>query len=126
TAEGERSGPLTARFEGDRAPEPRTRTATTATGPISFRMALDPDNRGLRLRRMSDQQQSYQNVQVRIDGEPAGQWLQPRGNEHHRWLEDNFDVPARLTAGKDQVRVELVPVDGAPAWSAASYTAFSR
>ena len=126
TAEGEQSGPLTARFEGDRAPEQRTRTATTATGPVSFRMALDPDNRGLRLRRMSDQQQAYQNVQVRIDGEPAGQWLQPLGNEHHRWLEDNFDVPARLTAGKDQVRVELVPVDGAPAWSAASYTAFSR
>ncbi|GAB2733062.1 hypothetical protein GCM10027174_02050 [Salinifilum aidingensis] len=126
TAEGERSAPLTARFEGGRAPEPRTRTATTATGPVSFRVALDPDNRGLRLRRMSDQQQAYQQVRVRVDGEPAGTWMQPRGNEHHRWLQDHFDVPARLTAGKDHVRVELAPVDGAPGWSAASYTALSR
>ncbi|WP_277675571.1 glycoside hydrolase family 172 protein [Saccharopolyspora rectivirgula] len=125
-AEGESAEEVTSTFEGGRSPEPMTRTTTKATGPISFSASVDPENQGIRLVRVGDQAESYQAVDVRIDGRPAGRWLQPLGNPHHRWLEDSFDVPAELTAGKQSVRVELVPVAGAPAWNASSYRVLSR
>lgn len=125
-AEGEHLRGLRATFEGNRTPEEITRETSTASGPISFDVDVDEDNSGVRLRRLSDQQQAYQQADVRIDGEPAGRWLQPLGNGFHRWLEDTFDVPPELTQGKDSVRVELFPVNSAPDWSAAKYTAISR
>src|SRR5699024_8744289 len=91
-AANEHTEPLTATFEGEAAPDEHTRDNATANGPISFRVSLDGNNAGLRLRRMSDQLRSYQQADVRIDGEPAGRWMQPLGNEHHRWLQDVFDV----------------------------------
>ncbi|MBE9375642.1 DUF2961 domain-containing protein [Saccharopolyspora sp. HNM0983] len=124
-AEGESSAPLESTFEGDRRP-PEQRESTTATGPVTFRAAVDADNDGMRVRRLGDQEQAYQAVDVRIDGQPAGRWSQPLGNPFHRWLEDDFDVPAELTRGKSEVQVELVPVADAPPWAAAHYRVFSH
>ena len=61
-----------------------------------------------------------------MDGQPAGTWMQPLGNGTSRWLQDSFDLPPALTQGKDSVQVELVPVGGAPAWTAARYTVFGH
>ena len=61
-----------------------------------------------------------------MDGQDAGVWKQPNGNEQHRWLEDTFELPPALTQGKDSVHVELLPVEGAPPWAAAHYTVFSH
>ncbi|CAM00278.1 glycoside hydrolase family 172 protein [Saccharopolyspora erythraea] len=125
-AQGEAVASLNATYEGGRNPSPMTRATTTATGPISFDVAVDANGEGVRLRRLGDQQNAYQAVDVRIDGQPAGRWLQPLGNPHHRWLEDEFDVAPGLTDGKQSVRVELFPVQGAPAWSASKYSVYSR
>lgn len=124
-AGGESSAALESTFEGDRQP-PEKRESTEATGPVSFRAEVHEDNDGVRLRRLGDQEQAYQAVDVRIDGQPAGRWSQPLGNPFHRWLEDDFDVPAELTRGKSEVHVELVPVTEAPPWAAAHYRVFAH
>ncbi|WP_438386994.1 glycoside hydrolase family 172 protein [Actinopolyspora saharensis] len=125
-ATGETTEQLTATFEGGRNPGPHTRSTTSTTGEIGFRLRIDPNNSGVRLRRMSDQFHGGQRAVVRVDGRPAGTWAQPLGNESHRWLEDGFDVPPELTRGKSSIRIELTPVEDAPPWSAVRYSAFSR
>jgi hypothetical protein len=125
-AGGEHVAPLNSTFEGGQNPAPFTRDTTTATGPVSFQANIGNGNAGARLRRLSDQAEAYQQVEVRVDGQPAGIWMQPLGNGSHRWLEDTFELPAALTAGKGSVRIELIPVQGAPAWSASRYTVFGH
>jgi hypothetical protein len=124
-ASGETVQPLSSQFEGQQNPAPFTRDTTTATGPVSFDVSVPDTHNGVRLRRLNDQAASYQQVEVRVDGQPAGRWVQPLGNATHRWLEDSFDLPPELTRGKAKVRVELVPVQDAPPWSSSRYTVFS-
>ena len=121
------------------APRPAHRAASRATtttsrstgqvrattGPVRFRLAVDPANQGVRLRRHGDQAGGYQQAAVSVDGRPAGVWLQPLGNDRQRWLADEFVLPAALTAGRSTVTVQLTPAAGAPAWTAARYQADS-
>ncbi|WP_245617489.1 glycoside hydrolase family 172 protein [Amycolatopsis taiwanensis] len=125
-ATGETTAPLTSTFEGKNDRTPVTMTTASSTGPVQFTARVDQANQGLRLRRISDQASSYQRANVYIDGERVGEWLQPLGNTHSRWLEDAFDVPASATRGKSTVTVRLEPVAGAPAWSAARYAVLSQ
>lgn len=126
TAQGEQVEQLESAFEGSRDPEPFVRDTTTATGRISFDVRVGADNQGVRLRRLSDQVASYQQADVFVDGESAGRWTQPLGNQTFRWLEDTFELPASLTSGKERVHVELAPVPGSPPWSSSRYTAFAH
>jgi Protein of unknown function (DUF2961) len=93
----------------------------TAQAPITFDVAIGPDNRGVLLRRTSDQATGYQSAQVAIDGVRAGIWLQPRSNTFHRWLDDTYLVPESLTAGKGHITVTLTPIPDAPPWTASHY-----
>ncbi|SFT84616.1 Protein of unknown function [Actinopolyspora lacussalsi subsp. righensis] len=122
---GESRRELTATFEGRRDPGPYRYTTTSTTGEIGFRVRIDPDNSGVRLRRLADQRSSHQRVRVLVNGRDAGIWSQPLGNSAHRWLEDGFDIPAELTRDRNTLRVRLLPADDAPPWSAVRYTAFS-
>jgi hypothetical protein len=88
---------------------------------ITFHILVSPDNHGILLRRTSDQVAGYQSAAVAIDGTPAGIWLQPRSNGAHRWLDDTYLVPDRLTAGKNLVTVSLTPTPDTPAWTASRY-----
>ncbi|MBA8822898.1 hypothetical protein FHX42_000227 [Saccharopolyspora lacisalsi] len=125
-AGGEKVETLTSTFVGLRDPEPLTRETTTASGRVGFEVDISESNNGVRLRRLSDQAQSHQKVRVRVDGKTVGTWLQPLGNRSHRWLQDGFDIPPAMTAGKSSIRVELVPVGNGPDWSASRYTVFSH
>ena len=69
----------------------------------------------------SDQAAGYQSVNVAVDDVPAGNWLQPRSNTFHRWLDDTYLVPEFLTAGKTRITITLVRIPGAPAWTASRY-----
>ncbi|HWF71619.1 MAG TPA: glycoside hydrolase family 172 protein [Mycobacterium sp.] len=89
--------------------------------PITFHVLISPDNHGILLRRTSDQAIGYQAAQVAIDGTPVGIWLEPRSNNSHRWLDDTYLVPDRLTAGKNLVTVSLIPTPDTPAWTATRY-----
>jgi hypothetical protein len=80
-------------------------------GPMSLRLRIPADNRGIILRRLQDQQSSVP-VTVTIDGRPAGVWQGGafQGNPLKRWLESDFAVPARLTTGKSAITVTLRPL----------------
>lgn len=118
--------PLTSRFEGDFTGAPELTADTRATGePVTFTLDVHPRNRGVELRRLSDQQDPWQRAEVSVDGERLPDWSQPLGNADRRWLEDVYQLPADATAGKQRITVTLTPADGAPAWSAARYEALS-
>jgi Protein of unknown function (DUF2961) len=88
---------------------------------ITFHVLVSPDNHGILLRRTSDQAAGFQSADVAIDGIPAGTWLEPRSNNSHRWLDDTFLVPDRLTAGKNLVTVTLTPTPDTVPWTASRY-----
>lgn len=112
---------LTSVFEGDSDDVEVTDQVASTTGPLTFTMDVDPANRGARLVRTADQLEGYQEAEVYVDGEKMGTWLAPLANEHQRWYEDAFTLPRAVVEGKDSVTIELRPVDGAPAWTAARY-----
>ncbi|HEX2131660.1 MAG TPA: glycoside hydrolase family 172 protein, partial [Actinophytocola sp.] len=125
-ADGETSAALTSTFEGVGDTTPVTREVTSATGRVSFELEVSRSNDGVRLLRLGDQGEAYQRATVYVDDRRVGEWLQPLGNQHSRWLEDSFELPASATSGKDTVTVRIEPADDAPAWSAARYRALSR
>ncbi|MEV0729359.1 DUF2961 domain-containing protein [Polymorphospora sp. NPDC050346] len=117
--------PLTATFEGDDDNVGVDGQVRAGTAAISFRLAVDPANQGVRLRRTGDQRVAGQQAAVAVDGVPVGVWLQATGNTFQRWLTDEFPLPASVTAGKSTVTVTLTPAAGQPAWTASRYTAHS-
>lgn len=125
-AAGETRAALTSTFEGRTDTVPVTRDVTAATGEVSFTLSVAKDNRGVRLLRLGDQNAAYQRAKVLVNGKAVGEWRQPLGNTHSRWLEDSFELPASATGGRTTVTVTLQPVPGSPAWSAATYRALSR
>jgi hypothetical protein len=116
---------LTTVYEGDDDNVPVSGVARATSAAVGFRLAIDPANQGVRLRRTGDQSSAYQSVTVSVDGAAAGTWVQPLGNGLQRWLVDEFNLPAALTAGKSAITVSLTPTSGSPAWTAARYTALS-
>jgi Protein of unknown function (DUF2961) len=112
---------LTSTFEGTNIP--LTANVRPTTTPVTFRLAVDPANRGVTLLRTSDQNTAYQRARVSVNGRALPDWLQPLGNTTHRWLDDAYQVPASVTAGRRWITVTLSP-EG-PAWSAAAYQAWS-
>lgn len=117
---------LTSTFEGDDDIVPMTATVSSATEAVTFDVDVDRGNGGVRLRRLSDQAEAGQAVTVTVDGVEVGEWRQPLGNTHSRWLHDEFELPPSVTAGKSSLSVSLTPVEGAPAWTAASYDVLSH
>lgn len=114
---------LAGQYEGNDDTRPIIGLVRATGAAITFDVAIAPDNRGLMLRRTSDQTTGYQAAGVAIDGTPAGIWLQPRSNPFHRWLDDTYLVPGALTAGKDRLTVALTPLPGTPPWTASRYHA---
>jgi hypothetical protein len=112
---------LVSQYEGSDDTRPVIGLVRAASAAITFDVAIDPGNRGILLRRTSDQATGYQAAEVAIDGTPAGIWLQPRSNTVHRWLDDTYLMPESLTAGKDRITVALTPIPGAPPWTASRY-----
>lgn len=101
-------GPITASPEGDDLDVAIVDTGRTHSGgAITFTVAVDPRNRGVRLRRRLDQGSPRQTAAVFIDGAHVGSWYHPDHNEHLRWFDSDFDIHPRFTVGKDKLRVRL-------------------
>jgi D-arabinan exo alpha-(1,3)/(1,5)-arabinofuranosidase (non-reducing end) len=114
---------LTSTYEGNNgAPLPLTDDLRTDPSAVTFDVAVDRDNRGVVLRRTSDQAQAGQQATVAVDGRAVGTWLERLGNTEHRWLDDSFVLPASATLGRKKITITLHPAAGAPAWTAARYT----
>lgn len=118
---------LTSTYEGNNAvPEPVTHTLRATGTPLTFRLAVNKHNQGVLVRRMSDQAIPGQSATVTVNGRPAGTWSEPLNNTDHRWLDDTFQLPAALTAGKRSITIGLAPTAGSPPWTAARYTSLSQ
>lgn len=127
TSAGTPTGPVTTRPEGGHWLEPSTATGRVHRGgEIAFNMAIDPDNRGIRLRRRLDQQFPRQKVQVFIDGVDAGGWYHAGQNDLLRWVDDDIDLDRTLTAGKQTLAVRLVVAPDSGPFTDFRYQAFSR
>ncbi|GAA1525115.1 DUF2961 domain-containing protein [Kribbella lupini] len=112
---------LTSVYEGDHDDTVLTDQVRSTTAPVKFDVKIDPVNRGVTVRRTSDQNVAWQSVKVLVNGKDAGTWLQALGNDRQRWLDDNYQLPASLTFGRTKLSIELRPTAGAPAWTAAAY-----
>jgi len=79
-----------------------------AGGEITFTIAIDPNNEGVRLRRRLDQASPRQTADVYVDGAYAGRWYHGYHNEHLRWFDSDFDIHPDHTRGKDSLKLKLV------------------
>ena len=77
-------------------------------GQITFQVAVDADNGGVRLRRRIDQAELGQKAEVYIDGEYAGTWYHGCLNPHLRWYDTDFDIHPDFTKGRAKLDVKLV------------------
>ena len=128
---GDTTSSLSSGFPGEFNDIPVTLGLDTASSAINFRLTIDPANNGVRLTRVSDQNQSYQTANVYINGTYAGQWIEPWSNPDSRWLHDVFDVSGNLTRDRNTINVQIVPLVGltsttnTPFWTAANYQVLS-
>ncbi|KAI9024717.1 hypothetical protein DFJ74DRAFT_705455 [Hyaloraphidium curvatum] len=74
---------------------------------IEFRVAIDPANRGVVIRRTLDYYHIDQHAQVWIDGVRAPDWLTLGCNRKLRWREEDYRVEPRFSAGKSRLDVRL-------------------
>ncbi|KLO36489.1 hypothetical protein ABW17_22740 [Mycobacterium nebraskense] len=112
---------LVSAYEGNEDTRPVIGSVRVTNAAITFHVETDPDNRGILLRRTSDQGDGFQSADVAVDGVPVGNWLQPRGNTFHRWLDDTYLLPQSLTAGKAQLTITVTPAPDSPPWTASRY-----
>jgi len=100
---------LTGRLESDmRAVELCETGYKTEKGNVSFKVAVDPQNRGVILRRLYDQSVSNANARVYADGELCGIWNCCNINTYFPYTDSDFHIPARYTQGKEilEIRIE--------------------
>ena len=96
----------------------------------SFRVNISSQNEGVRLRRLSDQNDARQAARVFVDGEEVTErlWYVADSNPYKRWLEDDFEIPAKYTKGKKSLNIRIVPVsmskEGKNTWNEAEYQVF--
>lgn len=113
-----------------------TATGTALTDAASFTLRLDPRNVGAFLRRTFDACVGNQRANIYLDNTFAGTWYNAGvsssvGVDGHRrcWRDEDFPLPASLTAGKSSVSVRVVflhttdPRDSA--WTAFAYSMYS-
>ena len=113
-----------------------TATGTILTGAASFTMQLDPRNVGAFLRRTFDDCIGNQGANIYLDSSFAGTWYDAGASNgvgvdgHQRcWRDEDFPLPASLTAGKSSVNVCIVflpttnPQNGD--WTAFRYSMYS-
>jgi len=120
---------LEAYYEGDDDHRLIRDTGHETEGSSEFIASIRPDNRGIRLRRRSDQMTGRQRANVYVDGVLVKErsWYYADRNPYKRWLEDEFDVPAAYTSGKSEVaiRLEYVQAGETRAWNEFYYWIYS-
>jgi len=111
---GRLTGPVDARPEGrNHLLTFRGEGRVHGEGAISFTVAVDPGNRGVRLRRRLDQESGRQTADVYVNGRLAGTWYHADQNEHLRWFDSDFDIHPLFTSGEESLAITLkVRTDG--------------
>jgi len=120
----------TASYEGNYT-EPIEDSGRWTEGESTFRVRIDPDNDGVRLRKRINHLVYHQSVDVFVDGKPVGVWFE-QGSQYHlfqekkesrdyqpagyrpdwnvidkRFRDTEFEIPASLTAGKSELTLRM-------------------
>ncbi len=100
---------LTAKYEGDYVYTNISDKGLyhKGAGNISFNIAIDPNNSGIKIRRRSDQSVPLQKAKVYIDGKYAGTWYDPQSNDILRWYDSEFEIHPMFTKGKEDLQIML-------------------
>lgn len=101
------TGEVTSFYEGDHDDVEITDFGDAIRGSCSFRMEIDPDNRGVLLRRRLEQYNGRQQAEVYVDDQFAGTWYDLVSNQDKRWADSDMLLPASLTAGKASIQIRL-------------------
>jgi len=77
-----------------------------------FTVRLDPSNHGVRLTRRTDKENNQQLARVYVDGRLVTErpWYSvdfERTFRNIRWFDSDFEIPARYTLGKRQIKVRI-------------------
>ncbi|MHB1462391.1 MAG: DUF2961 domain-containing protein [Armatimonadota bacterium] len=122
-------GHLSESYEGERDQDIIKDQGVGFTDQSSFTVTISPQNEGVLLRRRSDQEQGRQRAQVYIDSELVKErdWYYADQNMFHRWVDDEFQVPASYTKGKKTLNIKIKPVavDGVKTWNEFAYWVYS-
>jgi hypothetical protein len=124
SADGRVDRTLQSQFPGDDTPAPVTASGVEAVR-TRFRVAIDPGNAGVRLRRTADMAQGRQSAAVTVNGKPAGTWLSALINPNFRFADLDFDLPPELTRGESSLDVELDASGSEAPWTAYGYAVLS-
>jgi hypothetical protein len=116
---------LTSAFRGDASDVNVSSTGMTARR-MRFHVAIDPDNAGVRLRRLTDLAAGMQRALVTVDGAAAGWWQTADVNPFKRWADVDFEIPAALTEGKSGIDVVVDASLSPHPWTAYEYVALSH
>jgi hypothetical protein len=92
--------------------------------PAEFTLKIEPENRGVWLRRFFDQKEGRQTADVFVDGERVGTWDTAEANDEKRFAERDYFLPESFTSGKKELRIRIEP-EGEAAWSAGEYRALT-
>jgi hypothetical protein len=101
------------------------------TGYSQFRVKIDPANRGVRLRRRTDKDNNRQRANVYVDGSRVAErpWYTVDYEKTYRdirWLDTDFEIPAKYTKGKSSIAVKIEYVGGKKQeWDEYHYWVFS-
>lgn len=99
-----------------------TDSGRTHQSSSQFTLSLLPTNHGAILSRRMDYGVGNQAADVYVDGSYAGRWSSPGSDTANRWRDVDFYLPATLTAGKQQVTVQVRFVSSDAAWTEYLYT----
>jgi hypothetical protein len=100
-------------------------------GSSQFTVKIDPANSGVRLRRRLDKAMSRQMAAVYVDGVKVAErpWYNVDCEKTYRdirWVESDFEIPAKYTKGKNSITVKIENLNGpSRAWNEFFYWVFS-
>lgn len=123
-ADGRVDRTLRSAFRGDDDDQLVDATGIEATH-TTFHVAVDSNNRGIRLRRLADIGSGRQAADVYVDGRLVGRWSSADVNPISRWADLDFEIPETFTRGCAAVDVEIDALQSPTPWTAFGYTVFS-
>lgn len=100
-------------------------------GSSKFKVKIDPENRGVRVRRRLDKNINQQKANVYVDGKLVTErpWYTVdhyRTFRDIRWVDSDFEIPAKYTAGKSEITLTIENLGGSEReWNEFHYWIFS-
>jgi hypothetical protein len=96
------------------------------TGHTQFTIAINPANKGIKLRRRMDYSVLNQKAEVFVNGTLVGTWYDAGENTTLSWRDSDFEIPAAYTQGQSSLNIGIVfDNTGGTAWTEYDYWAYS-